>query len=176
MLEMTQSAAPLLEQLIQTKYFRIIRLNINQQCPLGIRNLICKSNSCTVCRCDERDIPLEWSNTDRVLSHSQGRDLWSDERGGEVGWVWHVEDESNDRGEYLDIYRNVESFTNYNGVPIWELIYRENCFQSNYEQLCSDEKILYNIISGLHTSISTHLSRFYKTPTPKQPVWADPPA
>lgn len=28
--------------------------------------------------------------------------------------------------------------------------------------MCHEEKILYNIISGLHTSISTHLSYFYK--------------
>lgn len=28
--------------------------------------------------------------------------------------------------------------------------------------MCREEKILYRIISGLHTSISTHLSYFYK--------------
>lgn len=52
MQHMNLAAAPLLEDLVQTKYFRIIRLNINQQCPLGILNKICKSNSCSVCRCD----------------------------------------------------------------------------------------------------------------------------
>jgi ERO1-like protein alpha len=77
MQEMNVAAAPVLEQLVQTKYFRMIRLNINQECPLGILNRICKSNSCSVCRCDERDIPLAWTNTDRVRSHLQGQDLWS---------------------------------------------------------------------------------------------------
>ena len=38
--------------------------------------------------------------------------------------------------------------------------------------MCAEEKILYNIISGLHTSISTHLSRFYKY-TAEQNLWAD---
>ena len=38
--------------------------------------------------------------------------------------------------------------------------------------MCIEEKILYNIISGLHTSISTHLSRFYKNSS-EQSVWAD---
>jgi trehalose-6-phosphatase len=85
-----------------------------------------------------------------------------------------VEDEINDQGEYFDVYSNIESFTNYNGTSIWHLIYSENCFQSSsFQELCSDEQILYNIISGLHTSISTHLSRFYKNPTPQQAVWAD---
>jgi ERO1-like protein alpha len=147
---------------VQTKYFRLIRLNINQACPLGLLKRICKSNSCSVCRCDERDIPQFWSNTDRVRSHSHGQDLWSNERETAKGWVWHVEDESNDQGEYFDLHTNIESFTNYDGRPIWQLVYGENCFQNNFDQLCNDEKILYNLISGLHTSISTHLSRFYK--------------
>lgn len=38
--------------------------------------------------------------------------------------------------------------------------------------MCADEKILYNIISGLHSSISTHLSRFYKN-TSEGKLWAD---
>lgn len=38
--------------------------------------------------------------------------------------------------------------------------------------MCHEEKILYNIISGLHTSISTHLSRFYKH-TAEPSLWAD---
>ncbi len=38
--------------------------------------------------------------------------------------------------------------------------------------MCNEEKILYNIIGGLHTSISTHLSRFYKHSVEPN-VWAD---
>jgi ERO1-like protein alpha len=41
-----------------------------------------------------------------------------------------------------------------------------------FDQMCLEEKILYNIISGLHTSISTHLSRFYKH-SDTQSAWAD---
>jgi ERO1-like protein alpha len=172
MQNMNAEAAPLLEQLVQTKYFRIIRLNVNQACPLGYLKKICKSNSCSVCRCDHKDIPQNWVNTDRVKSHSHGQDLWSPERDSEKGWVWHVEDESNDQGEYFDIYTNIESFTNYYGAPIWKLVYGENCFQSNYDEMCAEEQILYNVISGLHTSISTHLSRFYKNITTHR-MWAD---
>ena len=38
--------------------------------------------------------------------------------------------------------------------------------------MCIEEQILYNVISGLHTSISTHLSRFYKNTT-EPSAWAD---
>ena len=101
-----------------------------------------------------------------MRSHvDQGQDLWGKERREkEVGWVWHVEDEANDVGEYFDVYSNIEAFTSYNGSYIWKLIYEENCFKPNtyQEQLCAEEQVLFNLISGLHTSISTHLSRFYK--------------
>ena len=40
------------------------------------------------------------------------------------------------------------------------------------DQMCNEEKILYRIISGLHASISTHLSRFYKNSS-EQSAWAD---
>jgi hypothetical protein len=45
-----------------------------------------------------------------------------------MNWIWHVEDEENDEGEYFDLYSNVESYTNYDGQPIWKLVYEENCF------------------------------------------------
>jgi ERO1-like protein alpha len=49
--------AQLLEKLVKTKYFRIIRLNIEEECSLGMMQKLCKSQSCTVCRCNEEDIP-----------------------------------------------------------------------------------------------------------------------
>lgn len=110
-----------------------------------------------------------------MQTHLHDQDLWENEReSAKNGWVWHVEDEANDRGEYFDIHTNIESFTNYNGSYIWKLIYEENCFQirDHSQEMCSEEKILYNLISGLHTSISTHLSRFYKHSS-EQSAWAD---
>ena len=77
MLLINRRTAPILERLVQTKYFRIIRLNINQECQLGIMNRICKSQSCTVCRCNERDIPEFWSNNEKVRTHLSEGDLWA---------------------------------------------------------------------------------------------------
>lgn len=61
--EMHERTAPVLEKLVQTKYFRIIRLNINEECQLGVMRRICQSKSCTVCRCNDADIPEFWTNT-----------------------------------------------------------------------------------------------------------------
>ena len=86
--------------------------------------------------------------------------------------MWHVEDEKNDLGEYFDLQDNIESFTNYNGSFIWKIIYEENCFPHKDENICTEEKVLYHIISGLHASITTHLCKFYRY-TAEQNKWAD---
>lgn len=82
--------AGLLSELVKTKYFKLIRLNLNSECPLPIMNKLCKSKSCAVCRCDEKDIPAMWMKTDKVISAEPGLDVWSRERDESVSWVWHV--------------------------------------------------------------------------------------
>jgi len=90
-------------------------------------------------------------------------------------------------GEFYDLKANPEEFTGYKGPTahrIWRSIYEENCFKSkriqlndptesnsnnvqqfesflNADDLCLEEKIFYRAISGLHTSINIHLSRYY---------------
>jgi hypothetical protein len=68
----------------------------------------------------------------------------------------------------------VESFSGYNGSYIWSLIYEENCFKGvdHRDEMCFEEKVLYKIISGLHTSISSHLSSLHKVVT-QASEWAD---
>lgn len=165
--------APKLNELIQTKFFRIIRLNVDQQCPLSHTSRLCKSTSCRVCRCEEKDIPGIWHNSDRVSSRGHGIEEWSAQRAMGNEWIWHVEDEENDEGEYFDIYSNVEAYTNYNGSFIWQLIYEENCFggKNQVRNMCDDEQVLYRIISGLHTSISTHLAAYYAVPLDAGMEW-----
>jgi ERO1-like protein alpha len=70
-----------LQSLVKTKFFRIIRINIENECPFWAREKMCKSGSCTVCRCDEKDIPQEWSKTDLIeFKHSKNVEQWSAER------------------------------------------------------------------------------------------------
>jgi hypothetical protein len=74
----------------------MIRVNLNRECELWVRNKICKSKSCTVCRCDEKDIPTNWIKTDKVQDGLGGKDFWETQRNStlkEMNWIWHVEDE-----------------------------------------------------------------------------------
>jgi hypothetical protein len=45
---------------------------------------------------------------------------------------WHVEDRENDQGTYVDLKKNPEKFTGYQGQRIWNTIYSENCFKGNF--------------------------------------------
>jgi hypothetical protein len=80
MKRMSHDSAPILYELVQTKFFRNIRLNLNQECQIGHMNKICKSKSCSVCRCDEKDIPFFWTSTDPATRGTKDKDLWGNER------------------------------------------------------------------------------------------------
>ena len=72
---------------------------------------------------------------------------------------------------------NIESYTAYEGAPIWRAIYEENCFLPTLQESgvpvqfetrdkdlqCTESTLLYHLMSGLHTSINTHVSaNFYR--------------
>jgi ERO1-like protein alpha len=57
--------------------------------------------------------------------------------------------------------KNIEAYTGYQGRQIWNAIYNENCFADRLTKICQEDKILYTIISGLHSNINIHLSYNY---------------
>lgn len=108
-----------------------------------------------------------------------------------------------DRSFYVDLVANPEGNTNYVGEManrIWDAVYRENCFGAPPQmgraaptgtaagiffverdaaaapapaEHCAEETVFYRLLSGLHTSISTHIvARFHPQvdPSTKQPL------
>jgi len=91
----------------------------------------------------------------------------------------YVEDQADEDGIYINLLQNPERFTGYAGesaARVWNAIYNENCFGGDYaspvtkpkvvfgpikEEVCFEEKIFYNLISGLHSSISLHICGDY---------------
>lgn len=71
---------------------------------------------------------------------------------------------------------NRETYTAYQGAPVWEAIYAENCDcsdnlskqQKTNEEECSEQTLLYQMMSGLHCSINTHISASFENPITKQ--------
>ncbi|KAJ7330752.1 protein folding in endoplasmic reticulum [Desmophyllum pertusum] len=102
--------------------------------------------------------------------------------------AWHAHDDAEDNFcelddelssgmEYVDLLRNPEKFTGYEGFSaqrIWNNIYKENCFKpaydgknygvvtsKNVDKMCLEKRVFYRMMSGLHASINIHLSALY---------------
>jgi ERO1-like protein alpha len=127
--------------------------------------MICNFHTCAVCQCEENEIPLPWKQD----SENDDVDKKIDEKF--YQWIekynyssnqWLVETEIDaKKGIYVNLEKNPEAFTGYQGQHIWNAIYQENCFSGPFDQMCLEEKIFYKIISGLHSNINLHLSKNY---------------
>jgi ERO1-like protein alpha len=64
---------------------------------------------------------------------------------------------------YVNLDEFPEANTGYrDGKIVWDQIYNENCFKGSIDDKCTEERVFYKIISGLHTSITTHICKFFE--------------
>jgi len=109
----------------------------------------------------------------------QGFDGWSLPTGEEERRQWAVADAQSDSLAYVDLLSNPEGFTGYSGPAsrrIWASLYEENCFRGSdgaEEGLCLEERAFVRLLSGLHASISTHLSRDALHGKPHAALWVE---
>jgi len=75
---------------------------------------------------------------------------------------------------------NIETFTAFDGGPVWKSIYEENCVldkkftdlkhrvnKDKFQLLdsaesCTEATLLYHVVSGLHASVNTHISEGFE--------------
>ena len=72
---------------------------------------------------------------------------------------------------FVNMEENEETYTAFDGGPIWRAIYEENCFlpsvdsvDPSVEEFCSEANLLYHLVSGLHASVNTHISEGFENP------------
>ena len=77
-----------------------------------------------------------------------------------------AKDDSTEGAVFVDLFKNPEEWTGYTGAQgsnrIWEAIYSENCFPLQLDDKdkggnCREERVFNRLISGMHTSITSHL-------------------
>ncbi|KAL8635032.1 MAG: hypothetical protein Q9228_007439 [Teloschistes exilis] len=195
-------------------------------------NIACKVDTLE----DEKDIPVIWRASElsklegpkaahpgKALQKERGRQRPLQGTLGEnVGesCVVEYDDECDERdycipedesatakGDYVSLVDNPERYTGYTGQPVWDAIYRENCFfkspppssissstplspfnngieaanalrnviqagapKSDFilDDECLEKRVFHRIISGMHTSISTHICSEYLNQTTGQ--------
>jgi len=72
----------------------------------------------------------------------------------------------------INLALNPERNTGYNGTHIWNAIYEENCLivdgLNATEEMCYEERVLYRLLSGLHTSTTLSIAKNYYPPSERK--------
>lgn len=166
----------LLQELVKTPFFRYFKVKLWCDCPFWPDDGMCRLRDCSVCECPDNEFPQQFkkrkpyddplcqegkpqATVDRTIDSRLFR-----------GWIeldnpWTYDDESNDdEMTYVNLQLNPERYTGYIGPSarrIWDAIYTENCSKYRSGESCQEKRILYKLISGLHSSISIHIAADY---------------
>lgn len=70
----------------------------------------------------------------------------------------------------VNLALNPERNTGYNGTHIWRAIYEENCIavDGEYDDMCLEERVLYRLLSGLHTQTTVSIAKNYWPPSKRK--------
>ncbi|EKM54501.1 uncharacterized protein PHACADRAFT_258384 [Phanerochaete carnosa HHB-10118-sp] len=161
-----------LHDLVQTPFFKYFRVDLYRDCPFWQEHGLCMNRECGITTVDEKEIPEIW----RAAALSKVEIPHKDQLHHLPGCYYRDSDfcflDDMSEGDYVDLTLNPERFTGYTGPSahrVWSSIYEENCFGvSHFDTLgafteeeeaktCLEQRVYYKIISGLHTSISTHI-------------------
>mmetsp|Transcript_18957 Transcript_18957/g.34332 ORF Transcript_18957/g.34332 Transcript_18957/m.34332 type:complete len:398 (+) Transcript_18957:146-1339(+) len=156
LLSVNQGIAPLLQELKKKLFFKIFKLSLDNECPFWAHNYFCELASCAVCECSKDEIPVPWLEEATSQLDLTIYDHFADWKAGQ-SWT-----KADSPDTYVNLMLNSEAYTNYQGQHIWAAIYNENCFTS---PVCTEERFFYQLVSGLHTNINSHISYNYIPPS-----------
>ena len=96
-------------------------------------------------------------------------DYECDENGQLPDAFWHdmcASISHGDSSKAINLMLNPERNTGYNGTHIWNAIYQENCLANG--DACYEERVLYRLLSGLHTSTTLGITKNYFPPSKRK--------
>ncbi|SOV15688.1 endoplasmic reticulum oxidoreductin, putative [Plasmodium sp. gorilla clade G2] len=157
---------PILKELKQKDYFRVFKVNLHLSCKAFLKgNEKCKEiKKCSICECEQDEIPYNFrTNEIEIIENKMTNEdlkktfieskLYKDILGiyapSNEGFI-----------SYVDLVYNSPSFTAYEGRNIWNMIYKENCFQ-NEKSECEEMNSFYKIISGMQSNIAVLSSEYF---------------
>eukprot|EP00775_Hariotina_reticulata_P013591 gene13591-13716_t len=187
-----QHVHPVVHSLVRTAFFRYFKVNIYCDCPLWPDDSMCALRACSVCECDNDEVPAPWlaaeqesaksckaakspscdtegcalemeGQVDRSLEPGMKQQLITHSKGWRgINNPWMAEGEEDEQFQYINLLVNPERYTGYKGEHahrIWSAIYNQSCFADGVD--CTEERVFYRLVSGMHASISCHLAADY---------------
>ena len=83
---------------------------------------------------------------------------YSDKYNGER---WNVDEHLDTDGIFVDLTKNPERYSGFNGSNIWHEVYVENLSKLNFTTSGPHANLLYRIISGIQVNVNMHISQYY---------------
>ncbi|EFC50762.1 predicted protein [Naegleria gruberi] len=164
---------PILKELVSKQFFKIFKVDLSSPCPFWAMKKVCTGKGgCSVCECDENEIPISWKKSTPILTDKVNKFLGLSSQGKKVQkWqdedidCWTKKEGDGAKLTYINLLRNPETRTGYSGEEasrVWNAIYGVNCFVNrNLNDMCFEERVFYKLISGLHISITMKIARYY---------------
>ena len=154
----------ILEDLSRQNFFRYFRVDTSRECPFQVSDALCTSkvNCQLTCECPLDKLPKNWLQEDLkqkenlAFSPIKMYDVMKPHYNGIDPWSFDL---VNENTIYVDLLTDKEQFTGYQGQKIWNMIYEENCM--SLSRSCGGDNFLFKVISGMHTSVSSHLSEYF---------------
>ncbi|GFY88806.1 endoplasmic reticulum oxidoreductins 2 [Actinidia rufa] len=134
---------PLLQKLVNTPFFRYFKVKLWCDCPFWPDDGMCHLRDCSVCECPEHEFPEPFK---RPFS----RGLPSDDFVCQEGKAEAAVDRTIDTKAFRGWIETDNPWTN-----------DDETDNDPSGEFCQEEKILYKLISGLHSSISIHIAADY---------------
>lgn len=170
-----------LEALLHTYFFRYFRVDLGAECPFWDANAYCTVRDCSVDE-EDKETDKEMSDVDRKACPMVSQ-KWTNEA--DSSWT----NEAENKGHiYADLLQNPEKYTGYKreagASQVWHEIHAYNTFHSEgvaarggeqetedgLAEMPLEHRVFYKAVSGLHTSISSHISCGYLLDK-KEDIW-----
>eukprot|EP00817_Percolomonadidae_sp_ATCC50343_P007035 CAMPEP_0117426752 /NCGR_PEP_ID=MMETSP0758-20121206/6780_1 /TAXON_ID=63605 /ORGANISM="Percolomonas cosmopolitus, Strain AE-1 (ATCC 50343)" /LENGTH=342 /DNA_ID=CAMNT_0005212063 /DNA_START=52 /DNA_END=1077 /DNA_ORIENTATION=+ len=160
---------PVIKEMVATKFFRTFKVDLESECPFWAMERLCGvEGGCSVCKCDEKEVPIPWKIT--TTHHINRQGLFGRAAGKRLKWndknanSWFPSPPESHM-TYVNLLNNPEANTGYSSKEasrIWMAIYTENCFQGgDVNAMCFEERFFYRLLSGLHSTITTKIATYH---------------
>ena len=157
----------ILSKIVKEEFFRVFRVTLTRPCEFWDRSAKCRMNQCPIDETQKigNSTHVKTYMVDKTLSQKDINytnhipiDTYSDDHNGDQ---WIFDEHLDTDGIFVDLTKNPERYSGYNGSEIWNELYSENLFRMKFPTKGAHEHFLYRIISGIHVNINMHISSFY---------------
>lgn len=171
---------PLLSSLVKLPFFRYFKVSLWCDCPFWPDDSMCMLRDCSVCECPEDEVPTSWRDEEGSCASDaleaeaavkrMGNSTMQQQLLSIRGWrgfnnPWMPEADKDVDYSYINLLDNPERYTGYKGEHanrVWNAIYSQSCFSNiSHPDTCEEQRVLYRLISGMHSSISAHIADEY---------------